>query len=104
MDNKQLSEIKGTLKALEECISGNAVPECPLGDKCRTVIDKVREVKVWLENDDTDDTILYATENKRDMILDVLEKLEIAQSTFKQSLAVVRQELSKINRSWGDGK
>lgn len=101
MDNKQVIEIKNTLRALEECISGNAVPECPLGDKCRTVIDKVREVKVWLENDDT---ILYATENKRDMILDVLEKLEIAQSTFKQSLAVVRQELSKINRSWGDGK
>lgn len=102
MDNKQLSEIKGTLRALEECISGaNAAPECLLDDKCRTVIGKAREVKVWLENDDT---ILYATENKRDMILDVLEKLEIAQSTFKQSLAVVRQELSKINRSWGDGK
>ena len=102
MDNKQVIEIKSTLRALEECISGaNAASECLLGDKCRTVIDKAREVKVWLENDDT---ILYATENKRDMILDVLEKLEIAQSTFEQSLAVVRQELSKINKSWGDGK
>lgn len=102
MDNKQVIEIKSTLRALEECISGNAAPECLLGDKkFSDVIGKAREIKVWLENDDT---ILYATENKRDMILDVLEKLEIAQSTFEQSLAVVRQELSKINRSWGDGK
>ena len=48
MDNKQLSEIKGTLKALEECISGNVAPECLLGDKCRTVIDKARELQAGL--------------------------------------------------------
>ncbi len=103
MDNKQVIEIKSTLRALEECISGaNAVPGCLFENKkYHDIIGKAREIKVWLENDDT---ILYATENKRDMILDVLEKLEIAQSTFEQSLAVVRQELSKINRSWGDGK
>lgn len=109
MDNKQLSEIKGTLKALEECISGNVAPECLLGDKCRTVIDKARELQAGLDNDGT---ILNAAFDKRDAILFVLE---IAQFAFEHGygkkngmpghfLATARKVLSDVNSSWGDQK
>lgn len=112
MDNKQLSEIKGTLKALEECISGNVAPECLLGDKCRTVIDKARELQVGLDNDGT---ILNAAFDKRDAILCVLEMLEIAQFAFEHGygkenkmpghfFATARKVLSDVNSSWGDQK
>ena len=112
MDNKQLSEIKGTLKALEECISGNVAPECLLGDKCRTVIDKARKLQAGLDNDGT---ILNAAFDKRDAILFVLEMLEIAQFAFERGygkkngmpghfLATARKVLSDVNSSWGDQK